>query len=90
MSAETKKNPPAAEIREGLVRIAIWERSGPKGIFYTAGKPELSYKDDSGNWHNDAGSYGEFDLTDLATAALKARSEIRKLKRAAKTEGDGE
>jgi hypothetical protein len=85
MSAETKKaSPPLAEVREGNVKIAVWERQGPKGVFYTAGKPQLSYKDDQGNWHNDAGSYGEYDITDLMVAAAKAKSKMRELRRAAK------
>lgn len=84
---DTKKRP-AAEIREGSVRIAIWERQGPKGTFHTAGKPEVSWRDAEGKWHNDAGSYDAFNLIDLATAALQARSKIRELSRAAKTAGD--
>lgn len=83
--SETKK-PPVAEIREGSVRIAVWERQGSKGIFYTAGKPELSYKDTEGKWHNDAGSYDSFNLIDLATAALRARSKIRELTRTASSD----
>ena len=85
MTAETPKGPPPiAKIREGNVQIGIWERQGPKGVFYTAGKPQLSYKDEEGKWHNDAGSYGEFDVTDLVIAAAKAKSKLRKLRLAAK------
>lgn len=80
--SEAKKGP-AAEIREGFVKIAIWERQGSKGVFFTAGKPELSYKDGEGKWHNDAGSYDGFNLIDLAAAALRTRSKIRELVRAA-------
>lgn len=79
--SDTKKRP-AAEIREGSVRIAIWERQGPKGTFHTAGKPELSWRDADGTWHNDAGSYDGFNLIDLATVALRARAKIRELARA--------
>jgi len=90
MSAETQKaKPPIAEVREGNVKIAVWEHEGPKGVFYTAGKPQLSYKDDAGAWHNDAGSYGEFDVTDLVVAAARAKSKMRKLRLAArKTQAD--
>ena len=83
MSAETKKAPPVQEIREGTVRIAIWERQGPKGIFYVAGNPEVSYEKD-GKWQSGA-SYDDFDLEALALAALEAKKAIRKLRKAAKT-----
>lgn len=84
MATETAKKGPAAEIREGNVRIAIWERDGAKGKYFTHGKPELSYRDDDGKWHNDVGSYSEFDSVDLIVAASRAKSEMKKLRRAAK------
>ena len=76
MSAEkqTKASPPKAEVREGGVKIAIWERQGEKGAFYTAGKPELSYNDGE-KWRNDVGSYSEFDVVDLMVAAAKAEGD---------------
>lgn len=86
MTATSENKKPAAEVREGSVRIAIWERSGSKGKFFTAGKPELSYKDENDKWVNDAGSYGEFDVVDLMVAAAKAKSELRRLNRDAKKE----
>jgi len=96
MSAETttetkeKAKPPVAEVREGSVKIAVWERQSDKGPFFTTGKPQLSYKDSDGNWHNDAGSYSEFDLVDLIVAAAKAKAKIRELRIAAKTATPGD
>ena len=90
MSAEAKTEtkekgkPPVTEVREGTVKLAIWERRSEKGTFYTAGQPQLSYQKD-GQWH-EGGSYSEFDLVDLMVAAAKAKSEIRKLRKAAETE----
>jgi len=89
MSAETKKAPPVKEIREGTVKIAIWERQSEKGVIYSAGVPEVSYEKD-GKWHA-ASSCDEFQLEALALAALQARKEIRKLRKAAKpTETSGD
>lgn len=86
MSAETKKSPPVDEIREGTVRLPIWERQGPKGSFFVAGEPEVSYEKD-GQWHSGS-SYGEFDLECLALAALEARKAIRKLRKATRPAAD--
>ena len=88
MSTQAKQkaaNKPAAEIRQGTLRIPIWEKTGKKGVFYTAGKPELSYND-NGEW-KESGSYGEFDLECLALAALEARKKIRQLM---KSDGPGD
>jgi hypothetical protein len=81
-----EKNRPVTEIREGTVKIAIWKHQGEDGPYYTAGKPQLSWRDKDGKWHNDTASYGGFDLVNLATAALKARAEIARLKRTDKPE----
>ena len=80
MSIETNHNPPVAEVREGNVKIAIWQRQGAKGTFYAGGRPQLSYKDADGQWHDDSGSYSEFDLLHLMAAAVKARDIIRQLR----------
>jgi hypothetical protein len=82
MSAETKKAPPVEEIREGNVRIPIWGQTGPNGVFYIAGEPEVSYQKD-GQWHKGS-TYDSFELEALALAALNARKAIRKLNKAAK------
>lgn len=81
-TSEKPKERPAAEVREGSVKIAIWQHQNEKGAFFTAGQPQLSYRDDDGNWH-ESHSYSEFDMVDLIVAAAKAKSEIRKLRRAA-------
>jgi hypothetical protein len=84
MSNNTEKNKPVAEIRAGNVKIAIWKHQGEDGPYFTAGKPQLSYRDNQGKWHNDTASYGSFDLVNLATAALQARAKIAELRRAEK------
>jgi hypothetical protein len=61
-------------------------RACAKGVFFTAGRPELSYKDSEGKWHNDTGSYSRRDLLNLAKAALLADSAIIKLNHAHKAE----
>lgn len=89
---QEKAERPAAEVREGSVKIAIWQRQGKDGVFYTAGQPQLSYKDKDGQWQ-ESGSYSEFDVVDLMVAASKAKSEMRKLRRATQppvAEDDGE
>lgn len=84
--SNTEKNRPVFEVREGTVKVAVWKHQGPDGPYYTAGKPQLSYRDSAGQWHNNGGSYGSRDLVNLATAALKARAEIARLRRADKGE----
>jgi hypothetical protein len=81
---------PIAEVREGGVKIAIWQRNGSEGPFFVAGQPKLSYNKD-GQWQ-ESNSYSEFDIVDLIVAASKAKSEIRKLRRATQpqTAEDGE
>lgn len=86
--SNTEKNRPAVEIREGNVKIAIWKKQGEDGPYYVAGRPQVSYRDKDGNWHNDTASYGDRDLVNLATAALKARSEIARLRRADRGQAD--
>lgn len=82
--SNTEKNRPVTEIRVGNVKIALWKRSGDDGPLYSAGKPQVSYRDRDGNWHNDTASYGSQDLVNLATAALQARAELARLRRADK------
>ena len=43
-------NKPADEVRVGNVKIAIWRNTGSSGDFYTASSPQISYKDEQGNW----------------------------------------
>lgn len=86
--SNTENNRPVTEIRVGSVKIAVWKTEGEDGPRYTAGKPQLSYRDKSGNWHNDTASYGDRDLVNLATAALRARSEIARIRRADRGQPD--
>ena len=86
---KTKGTPPVAEVREGSVRIAIWERQGSKGTFYTAGAPDLSYKTNEGSWAKGS-SYTENDLVDLMVATAKAKSKLRELRRAGQPQDDSD
>lgn len=79
--SQEKAERPIAEVREGGVKIAVWQRNGSDGPFFVAGQPKLSYTKD-GQWQ-ESNSYSEFDLVDLIVAASKAKSEMRKLRRAA-------
>jgi hypothetical protein len=72
------KKKPAAEVRHGNVKIAVWENEGSSGSFYTASTPTISYKDESGQW-KDGGSFGRHDLLDLAEASREAATKIRDL-----------
>lgn len=53
-------------------------------MFYAAGKPQLSYKDSEGTWHNDGSSYSENDVVNLIIAASRAKSKIRELGKSTK------
>lgn len=79
--SQEKAERPIAEVREGSVKLAIWQRQGREGAFFVAGQPQLSYKDNDGQWL-ESNSFSEFDLVDLLVAVAKAKSEIRKLRRA--------
>jgi hypothetical protein len=81
LTKSEKHERPAAEVREGSVKIALWQRQGKDGMFYTAGQPQLSYKDKDGNWQ-ESSSYSEHDLVNLMSATGKAKSELRKLRQA--------
>ena len=69
LTKSEKYERPAAEVREGSVKIALWQRQGRDGVFYTAGQPQLSYKDKDGNWQ-ESSSYSEYDLVDLMMTLL--------------------
>jgi hypothetical protein len=47
---QSHANKPVDEVRYGNVKIPIWRNSTANGDFYTAGSPQVSYKDDQGNW----------------------------------------
>ena len=78
--SQEKAERPISEVREGRVKIAIWQRNGSEGPFFVASQPRLSFYKD-GQWQ-ESNSYSEFDLVDLIVAASKAKSEMRKLWRA--------
>jgi hypothetical protein len=80
MTTETK-NHPVTKIKVGNVQAAIWKNASEKGTFYSA-TFDLSYRDDKGQWHNNARSHGQRELIHLAKAALLADSEIGRLREA--------
>ena len=70
------------------ISLGVDPESGDQ-TFYTAGLPELSYRDDAGAWHNST-SFGEFDLECLALAALAAKKKIRQLKKTDREPADAQ
>src|SRR5262245_54627920 len=79
-----EKNKPVETIRVGSVKIPVWKNEGDDGIYYTAGQPEVSYRDKGTNkWHTSKSLSGR-DLINLAKAALLADSAIGKLRAADK------
>jgi hypothetical protein len=72
-------NKPVEKIKVGNVQIPIWRNVNERGLYYSAGAPQLSYKKE-GQWHNDGKAYVGRDLLHLAKAALLADSAILKLK----------
>src|SRR5262245_2751173 len=79
-----EKNKPVETIRVGSVKIAIWKNEGEDGPYYTAGQPEVSYRDKgTDKWHTSKSLSGR-DLVNTAKAALLADSAIGKLRAADK------
>ena len=56
----TKKAPPVAKVSIGTVQGAVWQRSTPKGNFYSATFTNR-YKDENNVWHDT----DSFDHTSL-------------------------
>lgn len=86
---QEKAERPIAEVREGGVKIAIWQRQGTEGPFFVAGQPQLSYKDKDGHWQ-EGGSYTESEVVNLLVAVAKAKSELRKLHRTLQAQAGAE
>jgi hypothetical protein len=73
------KNKPADHVQVGNVRIAIWRNTTANGERFSAGVPELSYKDGE-EWKTST-SYSMTDLLHLAEASREASAKIRDLSR---------
>lgn len=80
---------PVAAIREAGIRIPIWINDSGEELYYTAGRPELSYRDEAGVWHG-SHSYRDFELECLSLAALAARKKLRQLRAEAKGHDDAD
>ena len=83
MENEQTRTKPAAEIRFGSVRAAIWRNEAKtNGGTYYAVSIERLYRDDEGVFRS-SHSFGRDDLLLLAKVADKAHSEIFALQREA-------
>ncbi|MDE2806544.1 MAG: hypothetical protein OXN18_15485 [Gemmatimonadota bacterium] len=81
--------PPAADIRIGPVRAAIWDNQTQDGQpFHTVTFSRL-YKNDDGEWR-DTPSFRTRDLLPLAKLADRAHSKILQLKEEARGAGEEE
>lgn len=67
-TGQTAAPRPVDTIRVGPVEIPIWRNRGAKGDFYSAGAPQVSYKDENNKWQEGT-SYGMGDLLFLSKAA---------------------
>jgi hypothetical protein len=81
MKNEESKTKPAAEVRYGNIRAAIWRNEGKKngGAYFTV-SIERSYRDDEGEFRT-SHSFGRDDLLLLAKVADAAHSQIFELQR---------
>jgi hypothetical protein len=76
---------PFSRIRVAGVAIAIFQNVDKNGqLYYVADRPELSYKDEDGQWQNNARGYSSRQLQHLVKAAVLADSELAKLNYAAR------
>jgi hypothetical protein len=83
MEIEQTKTKPAAEVRFGNVRAAIWRNEAKtNGGTYYAVSIERIYRDDEGVLRS-SHSFGRDDLLLLAKVADKAHSEIFAIQREA-------
>ena len=77
MSTQTAKTP-ARVIRDGAMKITIWENEGEKGTFFTANITKTYKKDEVlHDGHNFSGT----DLLRIAELAKEAYAEINSLRR---------
>ena len=83
MKTEQAKTKPAAEVRFGNIRAAIWRNEGESGPWYNV-TVERSYRD--GTDYKSSTSFGRDDLLILAKVADQAHSEIYRLQRIDRTE----
>lgn len=78
MKPEFAKTRPAAEVRFGNIRAAIWRNEGESGPWYNV-TFERGYRD--GSELKFAQSFGRDDLLTLAKIADQAHSQIFELQR---------
>ena len=77
MSTQTAKTP-ARVIRDGALKITVWENEGEKGTFFTAAITKTYRKDEAlHDGHNFSGT----DLLQIAELAKQAYAEINSLRR---------
>jgi hypothetical protein len=90
MKNQQSKTKPAAEVRFGNIRAAIWKNEGKKngGVFFTA-SIERVYRDDEGEFRT-SNSFGRDDLLLLAKVADVAHSRIFELQHEEYSESESE
>jgi hypothetical protein len=75
MTTSNKK--PAAQLRLGNVKLAIWANTSDQGTFYSI-QPSRTYKDDNG--YHDTNSFSVDEILRLAYLVPKAVDQIASLR----------
>lgn len=75
MTTSNKK--PAAQLRDGNIKAAIWSNENEKGTYYSV-TFSRTYKDENG--YHDATNFSGIELLKLSRLAAKAYDEIAALR----------
>lgn len=79
MTNQAEKKKPAAEIRDGAIKAAIWPNSSEKGVFYSV-TITRTYK--NGDEFKDANSFSGTDLLKASRILALAYDQVRDLEAA--------
>ena len=77
--ATEKSNPPVAKLQDGLINLAIWERTTKDGDTFHSVTIERRYKKKDDTWAS-TNSFNEDDLLPLAELTNQAYREIKRLR----------
>jgi hypothetical protein len=84
MKNEQAKSKPAAEVRLGNIRAAIWKNEGKNGVWFTV-TVDRSYRDDEDEFRS-SNSFGRDDLLAVAKVVDLAHTRIFELQRDERTD----
>ena len=85
MKNEQARTKPAAEVRYGNIRAAIWRNEGKNGVWFTV-TVERSYRNEQGEPHSSQ-SFGRDDLLSAAKVLDLAHSRIFELQAEERIDG---